>query len=313
MGAICGTVNVPLDRKRHALGEIGIYFQLYSHSGSGPAESAILAKAGPGVTTTGIGWWFVTLFGANLDKHDLLLIDDRGTGLSGTIDCPDLQHRTAPYDKAIAAYAAQLGDAASRYGTGDITQDTDDVRAALGYDKVDYYGFSYGGVKTVSYATCFPQHVRSLVLDSPVLVPPEEFEIERYRTMASPRMVRLVCKRSPNCSIDHPFPDLEFEALIRSLRRHPIEGDAYDAFGNLKHVRVDEGTLLTHIITNVLGNMTNIGEVLAAGTALQQGDPKPLLRLASEGASTAESDWGDPTGWSQGARAATSAADFRVP
>jgi pimeloyl-ACP methyl ester carboxylesterase len=40
---------------------------------------------------------------------------------------------------------AQLGTTASRHGTGDIAKDTDAVRAALGYDKVDYHGGSYGG------------------------------------------------------------------------------------------------------------------------------------------------------------------------
>jgi pimeloyl-ACP methyl ester carboxylesterase len=313
MGGICGTVNVPLDRKRPDQGQIGIYFELYPHFGSGPAESAILAKVGPGITTSGLRWWFGYLFNNNLDKHDLLLIDDRGRGLSGAIDCPDLQHGTAPHDQSVAECAAQLGGAASRYGTGDIAQDTDDVRAALGYDKIDYYGGSYGGMDAAAYATRFGLHVRSLVLDSPIATPPEEFAFERYRTMASPRMVRLVCERSPNCAIDHPFPDLELNALIQTLRLHPIEGDAYDAYGNLKHVRVDEGNLLTHIIINPLGNMTNIGEVLAAGAALKQGDPKPLLRLEAEGYWTVQAESGDATFVSQGAKAASMAADFQVP
>ena len=314
MGATCGTVNVPIDRKRPELGEIGIYFELYPHFGPGPAESAILAKAGPGVTTTGLRWWFVpSQFAVNRDKHDILLIDDRGRGMSGTIDCPDLQHGTAPFNQSVAKCGAQLGDAASRYGTGDIAQDTDDVRAALGYDKVDYYGTSYGAVDVAAYATRFGQRVRSLVLDSPLLIPTEEFAFERYRTAASPRMIRLVCERSPNCAMDHPFPDLELNALIWSLRLHPIEGDAFDANGNLKHVRVDEGNLLTHIVINPLGNMTNIGEVLAAAAALRRGDLKPLLRLEAEGYWSVESDSGDAAFASQGAKAATMAADFRVP
>src|SRR5260370_27574677 len=81
----------------------------------------------------------LALFSANLDVHDLLLVDDRGRGLSGTIDCPALQHNTAPFAQAEAACAAQLGPAASRYGTGDIAQDSEAVRAPLRYHKVDYY------------------------------------------------------------------------------------------------------------------------------------------------------------------------------
>lgn len=313
MGATCGKVNVPLDRKRHELGQIGIYFELYPHFGPGDAESAILAKVGPGVTTSGVRWWFTYLFGPNMENHDLLLIDDRGSGLSGTIDCPDLQHGTAPYEESVAKCAGQLGEGASRYGTGDIAQDTDDVRAALGYDKIDYYGHSYGGEDVAAYATRFPQHVRSIVLDAPILTQPHEFQFERYRTAASPRMIRLVCERSPNCAIDHPSAELELNTLILNLRLHPIEGEAYDANGNLKHVRVDEGNFLTHTVINPLGNMTNIGEVLAAGAALRRGDPKPLLRLEAEGYWSVQADMGDATGWSQGAKAARMAADFAVP
>jgi pimeloyl-ACP methyl ester carboxylesterase len=44
--------------------------------------------------------------------------------------------------------------------------DTDAVRAALGYDKVDYWGSSYGGEDVTAYATRFGQHLRSIALDA---------------------------------------------------------------------------------------------------------------------------------------------------
>src|SRR2546422_949358 len=55
-GALCGYVKVPLDREHQRLGKIRIYFELYPHSGSGPAESAILGTlgGGGGLTSTGV-------------------------------------------------------------------------------------------------------------------------------------------------------------------------------------------------------------------------------------------------------------------
>jgi hypothetical protein len=41
-------------------------------------------------------------------------------------------------------------------------------------------------------------------------------------------------------------------------------------------------------------------KVLAAGAALQGGDPGPLLRLGAEGFFTLTGDSGDPTGFSAG-------------
>ena len=210
LGAVCGNVNVPFDRKHPKQRTIPIYFELYTHTGAF-LESAILMNfGGPGSSTTGSRGTAFYLFGQNLDVHDLLLIDDRGRGLSAAIDCEGLQHFTAPWDPATAECAAQLGKAASRYGTGDIAQDTEAVRAALGYDKIDYYGLSYGGADVTAYATRFGEHLRSIVLDAPVGTPfldESRFVFDQYRAHAEPRKVRLDCLRSPTCSVDHRFPE----------------------------------------------------------------------------------------------------------
>src|SRR5262249_48009826 len=168
VGALCGFVRVPFDRVHPNVAKIRIFFELFTHSGSAPAESAILANiGGPGVTTTGLSDFWLSVYGAALDIHDLLLIDDRGRGLSTTIDCEELQHGTAEFSKSEADCAAQLGSSASWYGTGDVAQDVEAVRAALGYDKVDYHGGSYGGEDVTAYATRFGEHLRSIVLDAP--------------------------------------------------------------------------------------------------------------------------------------------------
>jgi pimeloyl-ACP methyl ester carboxylesterase len=200
------------------------------------------------------------------------------------------------------------------YGTGDIAQDTEAVRAALGYNKVDYDGGSYGGADVTAYATRFGEHLRSIVLDAPVGAPDlKPFRFERYKTQAIPRIVRLACLRSPICSIDHPNADAELDWLIFAIRLHPVEGDTYDASGKLVHVRLDEEALLNFIIANPTGNFASTDEVPAAGTALSQGDPAPLLRLGAEGTFPLLSDSGDLTFFSAGDHYATVCADFHFP
>jgi pimeloyl-ACP methyl ester carboxylesterase len=313
---LCGYVPVPLDwRHPWKLGKIKIYFELYTPIHSAPVESAILQNyGGPGSATAANRWLAFYFFAQNLDEHDLLLIDDRGRGLSTTIDCGNLQHGTTPFAQAEAECAAQLGMAASRYGTGEIAQDTDAVRAALGYDKVDYFGWSYGGVDVEAYATRFGEHLRSIVLDAPVGTPAlYQFDFDRARTQSEPRMVRLDCLRSPTCAPDHPFPNVELAALASTVRHNPVEGDAYNASGNQMHVRIDEGALLGYLIDNPTGKFISTGELLAAARALWGGDPAPLLRLGAEGYFPLEYDSGDSTGWSYGAFLATWSADFDFP
>jgi len=105
--------------------------------------------------------------------------------------------------------------------------------------------------------------------------------------------VRLVCLRSPTCAEDHPHPDAEFEQLIQTIRTKPVQGHAYDASGNLTKVRVDESALL-YIAVNTTEAFVNIGELLAGGAALANGDPAPLLRLGAE-ITPLVTDNGDPT------------------
>ena len=313
---LCGYVPVPLDWSHPGkLGKIKIYFELYAPEHSGPAKSAILQNyGGPGSATAANRWLAFYFFAANLDEHDLLLIDDRGRGLSTTVDCPALQHGTEPFAQAEVECAAQLGMTASRYGTGEIARDTDAVRAALGYDKVDYFGWSYGGADVEAYATRFGEHLRSIVLDAPVGTPGlYQFDFDHARTQSEPRMVRLACQWSPSCAPDHPFPDVELAALAATVRRNPVEGDAYNASGNPMHVRIDEGGLLGYLIDNPTGKFISTGELLAAARALWAGDPVPLLRLGAEGYFPLEYDNGDSTGWSYGAFLATWSADFDFP
>jgi pimeloyl-ACP methyl ester carboxylesterase len=244
--------------------------------------------------------------------HDILLIDDRGRGFSDAIDCEGLQHGTAPFKRAEADCATHLGAAASRYGTGDVAMDTDAVRAALGYDKVDYWGGSYGGMDVTAYATRFGEHLRSIVLDAPEGAPGlRAFSLDGNSARATAREVRLDCQRSPMCSADHPNPHAEFNQLVGAIRSKPIQGQAYDASGNLVQVRLDEGALL-YLAINPTGQFVGTGELLAAANALSHDDPAPLLRLGAE-VTPLVSEHGDPSAFSQGDYYAALCVDAHQP
>ena len=316
LGAMCGTLPVPLDRRHPKEKKINIYFELYLHTNRGPAESAILFNnggPGGGTTDTDDRALAFTLLGQNLDAHDVLLIDDRGRGQSAPIDCQEIQHGLADTAQAVTDCAAQLSDAASWYGTGDVAMDTDAVRAALGYDKVDYWGGSYGGEDVTAYATRFGQHLRSIVLDAPQGTPGlGAFSLDGYSARATSREIRLGCQRSPTCAMDHPDPDAEFEWLIQAVRSKPLQGDAYDANGSLIHVQLDEGALL-FVAIYPIGHFVTTSELLAAANSLSRGDPAPLLRLGAEMPASLVADYGDPTSFSAGDYFATLCVDAHQP
>jgi pimeloyl-ACP methyl ester carboxylesterase len=254
---------VPLHREQSQKNEkIRIYFEVYPHTNAGRAVSAILVNGGgPGFSTTAFRASWVTMFAPNLDAHDLLLQDDRGTGFSGAIDCKPLQFGLGPtLDDEVADCAAQLGDDDSAYGDGDSSQDVEALRSALGYDLVDYYGQSAGESDVIAYGTQFPQHLRSLTLDSPA--DNHWFTGHRYYARSAPvQEIRLDCLRSPTCAADHPNPDDQFAQLIRAVRQHPVRGHAYDPNGNLLPVNLDETGLLNLVFNAGQGQILDGGTV----------------------------------------------------
>jgi len=316
LGATCGKLPVPLDRRHPAGAKIEIYFEVYLHTNPGPPESAILVNpGGPGLGTTPFRALILAVLGQNLDAHDFLLIDDRGRGSSGAISCEELQHGTAEFVDAESDCAAQLGGADSWYGTGDVAMDTDAVRAALGYDKVDFWGGSYGGEDVTAYATRFGQHLRSIVLDAPEGTPGlEAFSLDGNQARSTVREVRLDCLRSPTCSADHSDPEVDFARLIEAIRSEPVQGWAYDPNSRPVLVTMDEGGLLYVAISGSIpgSRFVGTGELLAAGESLSHGDPAPLLRLGAEVVPLV-TDYGDPTSSSQGDYFATLCADAHEP
>jgi pimeloyl-ACP methyl ester carboxylesterase len=311
--AECGTVDVPLDRAQPTAGTIPIYFELYPHSDSSqPSLGAIVpAIGGPGISNTALRPLWLSLFGPLRDRRDLLVIDDRGTGQSAAIDCPALQHLVGDLTSAVRACGAQLGAASSRYGSGDVADDTDAVRAALGIDKIDYYGGSFSAHNVRAYAYRHADHLQSAVLDSPWLSPDYAFQRSNARFYA--QVQATVCRRSPSCFGANPDPDSVLAWLARRLRAHPVDGTGYDANGVPHALRVDESTIFDILSANLTADplFLNHGELTAAAQALRGGDTVPLLRLAAE--SPEVTDSGNPAVFSLGASVAIFCADGLFP
>jgi pimeloyl-ACP methyl ester carboxylesterase len=319
----CGNLPVPLDRQ-HPLGaKIEIYFELYLHTNPGPAESAIFVNpGGPGLTTTGLRSLDLSLYGASLDVHDFVLFDDRGRGSSAAINCSYLQHGTATFDAAVGECAAQLDAAASAYGTGAIADDAEALRAALGYDKIDYLGVSYGGEDATAYATRYGSHLRSILLDAPAGSPYlPAFAADLGSTSSIPRAIELGCQRSPTCRVDHPDPDSELSALIQSIHNDPLVGTGSNASGVPTPVTLNEGSLAGLLTAGTgppfgppgSGGFVDDNEVLAAARAYAQGDSVPLLRIGAEGITPLSIDYNDPTFYSEGSFIATLCVDMSQP
>ncbi len=111
------------------------------------------------------------------EYRDIILIDQRGTGGSNKLSCdqgePELEFEL-DIDEVVQLTRECIAelDADPRFYTTTIAmQDIDQIREALGYQQINLVGVSYGTRAAQVYLRQYPQHVRSVVLDS--VVPPQ--------------------------------------------------------------------------------------------------------------------------------------------
>ena len=202
-GFLCGEIEVPFERADNSYGTTEIGFA-YRERGdrSKPSLGPIFAvEGGPGYSSSGTASAYRHLLGPLLRRHELVLVDMRGTGHSGPIDCPDVQQNRAPEWIAVSDCAARLGKRFVSYRTSAAADDINDVRRALGYETIALYGDSYGTFLGQSYAYRHGETLDALVLDGAY---PAFGEDPWYPSLirTGNRALAIACERSPRCEGD---------------------------------------------------------------------------------------------------------------
>ncbi len=266
-GYRCGSIRVPFERQDDLLGKTTVGFAVRPRNDtSKPSQGAIFAvEGGPGYSSTGTATAYQHLFRGLLDTRDLVLVDQRGTGRSDPIDCPDVQQGKGPELITFPECARRLGERTDSYRTEAIADDIDDVRKALGYDQITLYGDSYGSFLAQSYAYQHRAHLNALVLDSTY---PLAGESGWYPSIprTGVRLMSLACERSEKCSGD---AGNRLQRLVDHLR----------------DTGRDVGALIDAITTAGEGPdaARYFLDIDEAGRALLNGDPKPWRKLTDEG------------------------------
>ncbi len=118
--ALCGSVPRPWDPHDRRSGTIKVGFAFVpARTASRPALGTVVPhEGGPGYSTTGTTASYIDMYGHLLDRRNLLLVDQRGTGRSEPVSCPALQNLTGPY--APAAAVPPAGPARRRLHNGPL-------------------------------------------------------------------------------------------------------------------------------------------------------------------------------------------------
>ncbi len=211
----CGSVSVPAWRGHPEAGRIPVGYAIRKRGDtSRPAAGTIVAvEGGPGYAATDAPF-ANSLFAALaplLRHYDVVLVDARGTGRSGALECDELQKGLVDEQIAVGQCAHRLGKRFAYYTTAETVQDIEVVRKRLGLGKVFLYGDSYGTFQGQAYASRFQDRLRGLILDS--AYPGKD---PYYRTLypAGRKGLRITCRRDPGCRGD---PFARFTRVVRRL------------------------------------------------------------------------------------------------
>jgi len=156
--------------------------------------------------------------------RDIVLIDQRGTGLSGKLDCkPGKNADLATEDELLADTRACIKGLNKRYElytTEQAARDIEAVRGALGYGRINLWGGSYGSRLAQAYARLFPGSVRAMVLDG-VAAPDQVVPAGAHDAQAALDALFKQCANDTVCAAAFPNLRAEFEAIAARLAKAP--------------------------------------------------------------------------------------------
>jgi pimeloyl-ACP methyl ester carboxylesterase len=188
-GLRCATLAVPLDYSHPNGRKITLALsEVPATAPPGQRQGILLVNpGGPGGSGLSLASFVAQgLRPAVAAQYDIIGFDTRGVGASvPSLHCepgffarerPDYVPANAAAEQALVNRAkAYAADCENLYGwllpfmtTQNIARDLDQIRAAMGQQKLSYFGYSYGTYIGQVYATLFPHRLRRMVLDSTV-------------------------------------------------------------------------------------------------------------------------------------------------
>jgi len=178
VAARCGWLSVPENREQPSGKQVRLHVAVIPSLRLEPAgDPLFVLSGGPGQAASDFYISIAPALARVRRDRDIVVVDQRGTGRSNRLDCsfPDESDITFTDPRQLRELTrsclAKLPGDPRYYTTSVAVRDLDDVRAALGYQRLDLYGVSYGTRVAQHYMRRYPQRVRVAILDG--VVPPQ--------------------------------------------------------------------------------------------------------------------------------------------
>ena len=229
--ARCGSLEVPENPADPEGRKITLNIAVAPATGSTTEPDPVFFFAGgPGQAATET-WVIIRPNLRQIRKtRDIVMIDQRGTGKSNKLECEsnieedlnqeiDLDLIRSEIEKCLAEL-----DGDPRFYTTTIAMgDYNRVREAMGYDKINIMGVSYGTRAAQVYLREYPETVRTVTLDSVI---PMQLALGQEHAPMLDQSVAAVfadCAKDETCNALYPHHADELNELFAQLRKEPRE------------------------------------------------------------------------------------------
>lgn len=266
----CGALVVPEDRTNLTGTRISVAAAIFKSPAADRAPDPIIfLQGGPGGRL--IEDFAPLIMQRTLDltrqfgNHDVILIDQRGTGYSRpSLQCDEVvqlqfltdrnisvQQEVDEQNKALATCRDRLtksGVNLAAYTTASDAADIHDLIAALGYKQVDLYSVSYGTRLALEIMRAYPAGIRSVVLDSTV---PAQSHLLTSIPADMKRvfdMLFAACAADAVCNTKYPGLESTFYALVTRLNAQPTTFRTTDLNTNKGYTVVFKGDDLVNLL-----------------------------------------------------------------
>ena len=200
---------------------------------------------GPGEAATGAADFYAGPGKEYRRRHDVVLVDQRGTGQSNRLSIS--QDKTPQHylsEMYPVDYVREMRHAlehradVTKYTTSIAMDDLDDARAWLGYDKINLFGLSYGTRAVLVYMRRHPDHVRSAILMG---VAPIDLKMPLHHSESAMRAMDLLlseCEQDATCHVAFPQIRDDWKNVLAQMEKQTARVE-YSAPGETAQTTVE--------------------------------------------------------------------------
>lgn len=231
--AKCGTLEVYENRATKTGRKINLKIVLLPATGDKrEPDPFVYFAGGPGSAATDDAGGLAAAFPEIRKRRDMLFVDQRGTGGSHPLDCAfydpaDLQSYLGyffPLEEVRKCRTKLEPNADLKlYTTTIAMDDMDEVRAALGYERFNLFGGSYGTRAALTYLKRHPKHVRTAILQG--VSPTDHFMPRDFAQQTERALQGVLSECVADKACNEAFPNIKDEtnAVLAQLIKGPIE------------------------------------------------------------------------------------------